>query len=330
MLKIRDIFKKVITEHSNNCLWLLNDEHFTFDTYNILQEDVAHDEYIREFARYITNKICKELESFLTEEEKGLLKTKSIRSLDKITTNSFESLYPLFMIDVCSFDSKEDFPNLRIDLRPKNTKYLASMIKDSVFHIDLYIMEDFTKVNMGRLKALIIHKENLDHEIIHFLDSFKTNILKQKLNKEKYDNDSKYYFNFPTEYHAYSQQIISKLYDKYNQFNFKHKDIDKLLSNRNEDNFIDQLSNMIRSKNINNFMKNLNIKNRRNFISRICNYLLEKQFNESALDRNDYETSYIENFDQKTYKKIFDPKDEGLYLRLLYKSLPNKKVYINL
>jgi len=331
MTSFRNIVERNLNNHNKliTFKWTLS-ESFTFDNYNVLEEDAANDEYNRRFARYITDKICRVLESYLTKQEKQMIKNKSIEYLKNVQSDSFSKLFPLFSLSINSFTSDEYFPTFNVNLKPIHHKFMAAFVKDNTgISLELYIMQGFDKVNLGYLKNLICNKENIDHEIIYFLDSFKTNAFTQKQNEDEYNSNPDYYYNFPSEYHAYGQQIMSRLYDRYNQFGFKHKDIENILNSRTEDDFFMNLQKAAGSKTIKKFIRNLNVKNKKNFIKRIRNYILEKQLNESAIDDYRYEVPYVEKWNEKTYEKLFDDKDEALYIKFLYESLPQEKFYIN-
>ena len=137
----------------------------------------------------------------------------------------------------------------------------------------------------------------------------------QNLNSKKYNRHKEYYCNNSFEYHAFTNQVISKLND---EWKVNPNKILNLILTRNYESFENALLTLM-GKDF-EFFKYLNKRNKKKCIARIMNYFYKKAYEEGLIPLPKYEEKTEYKRDNKG-KILFDEEDFNLYTNLLIECL---------
>lgn len=317
---------KEIAMHSNlklNCDTYFDDDplpRFDFDTFDLLKENTEQDERFNQYARYITEKIKEILWNSLSSDEKAAIKTEKVKELKKQQTDSFSFILPTKIINILPNKNGLAFPAFNLVFDTFYAGKPVATTEKTVYGINivLNLLNLKDQVNLGRLKQFFIHLHTLDHEITHYLDYSLDRIHPTKKSFEDYDNDSCYKANAPAEWHAYGQQLISMLKDKYEKDKFEHKDINNLIKIRNINTFFNTLRQILSAKLL--FIDKLTFKTKQDLMGRVINYILYRKRKTEA---------FYERYYREETNKEFTTTDLNTYMIMLYENMElNKKIIL--
>lgn len=322
--KMNDLIENKIID-TNDRLSIINEviPYWTWLNENQLFESVENDEYVNAYCRYITDKIVNEIKSYLIKNEIDLLSTKSYDELHNKISIDLRNRISDNIIEFTNLDKDKEniFKYFYIKFSPKKSDTLQALhplMPKNIVMVELYILNEDGTIDAGNLKKIVIEKSNLDHELTHVLDINKNDSLMNNLknmNIKKYNMFQQYYCNNAYEYHAFTNQVISKLNDEWNE---NPNTILKFIKTRNFKDFEDKLKSIM-GENF-KFFFYLNKRNKKNFISRIMNYFYDKAYKQQLLDLPKYNEK-VEYQRDKNGKILFDEEDLELYSNLLFECL---------
>ena len=288
-----------------------------------LFESVENDEYINSYCRFVANKIIDKFLNILTKDEISTLSSKSYEYLKDNIKIDLRSRINNNFLSFTDIDKEKEnlFKYFYITLSDKKEDSLQSIhysMPKGMVMIEFYVLNEDGTVDAGRLKKIITNKSNLDHELTHALDINKydsmSKVLKN-LNPVKYNKHKEYYSNNSFEYHAFTNQVISKLND---EWKVDPNKILNLILTRDYKSFENALLNLM-GKDF-EFFGYLNKRNKKNFIARIMNYFYKKAYEEGLIPLPKYEEKTEYERDNKG-KILFDEEDFNLYTNLLIECL---------
>lgn len=289
-------FKETVTLNENNHCGI------SFDLQDLINESIEHDNYILNFAKFITNKIRRLIRRSLTKDSRIKLKNCSNDILqhefiDHLSNFKFNPLYKTHSCELLHADKDKKIKRLFIVFAPRypNDKENAKFqkITNDIGTISFNICDLDGKINLLLLRLLLTRDISIiEHELIHCFDMLLTDINKSKLPSNK--NQMTAYYRDPREFHAYSLQILSEL-DKYCNRNGFDNNIQQLMNNRNMNEFFDNLKTTLNRKI--EMLDYVTTNQKKNLFSRLLNYLsfkFNKTISESTIEKdNSYDNNTI-------------------------------------